>query len=211
MEKTEIVNPNISVGGFSSFSPLIEEYILYKTFFGKSIWNTTKKSYWDHEKAILLWAYSQRHKHLGNPIDSGRIKEMYGFSEISKENISADKNCELVDYKDWQKLVEDMKESKGDLIDPLLGNLVQKGLAYVLKRYENDQEKETPYVAAIMISREGLIVGKLVHKEQNRKMLPYKMISAFITLISFIVISLVIFEFIDKLYPIANMLLDRFI
>jgi len=86
-DKTEIVTPNISVGGFNTFLPVLEEYLLFKEFFRKSnIWNQTKKAYWIHEKAILAWAYSEKHKHLGNPIDVKRIKEMYGFEFIRKEN-----------------------------------------------------------------------------------------------------------------------------
>lgn len=157
--------------------------------------------YWKHEKAILAWAYSQYHQHLGNRIDSGRIKEIYGFDEIVKnrgndsqkeykgpykkeagrgyyifKERSEKKNEQEYPFKtrseilnctvknelpipNSSELLDDMLDSFGDKIVPIMGNLVQKGLAIPLRRSDN-----TSVIESIMISRKGILVGEIVMK-----------------------------------------------
>jgi hypothetical protein len=164
------VTANMEIQGLKVFLPILEEFKLFQGFMRQnSIWNTKKKSYWEHEKAILAWAYSKKHQHLGHPINIGKIVTVYGLDK-SKCGLNVENS---------DKLVQSMKKSgKEDLIRPLLSNLVHKGLAYVL-----EYEGESPYIKSVMISKEGLIVGKLVVFEQKGKLFKYRFIKFILWLI----------------------------
>ena len=120
----------------------------------KSVFEKEKMKYWQHEKMILLWAYSDIHQHLYTALDNKRIFEIYGI-EDEKESEFKKLNVLNLNIND---IVKDLKKDKGK-VNYIKGNLVLKEFAEATK--EGNPEK---YPERIRINRKGLLLGEMLYE-----------------------------------------------
>jgi len=208
------------MSGVDFFIPFLEKLKLYQMFFKrKSFWNKNKNDYWKHEKAILHWAWSEKHQHLARNLDSKRIRHVYGINKIEEPNskfryaLNSPNPVEL-QLEKKQELVEDMLSNGCRLIEPIMGNLYQKGFAAAIsygdlaQKYAEVGELEKSKnlleidnatnntVHSIVINTKGLLVGELVDEEDRNLLWKYKLALFFIyNLFLFILLAVVFATF----------------
>ena len=166
MSDTTKIEPNYNAGGIPVFIPFFEKLLLYQEFFRPgNLWVRKKQNYWKHEKAILRWAYSNKHMHLGNPLPVARFLEAYGID--SKENFDINKvEISGNDMNDLVKAIAGDDKRRG-FLDQVMANLVGKGLASSVVSYNQIDKRLNFNVAAIIINRSGMLVGQLSEEEQK--------------------------------------------
>ncbi len=123
-----------------------------------SVFQQQKKSYWDQEKLILLWAFSELHQHLYTSINSLRILE--AFKEL--------KTLDIKSHFVIEELERELSQD-GEKINYVMGNLVIKDFADCT---EGGGPKNTP--TRIRINRKGLLVGEILNESYCKNKLRYK-------------------------------------
>jgi len=133
---------------------------------GSSIFENTKKSYWEYEKMILVWAYSESHQHLYTSINNRRIFHAFGLEFDEKEKkLRKIKKKEIgkLNFNDnkrklyWENLTCKLVGSSGRRINYVMGNLVVKELFI---RTGGGGPKKTP--SRIRVTARGLLLGELL-------------------------------------------------
>lgn len=176
----EKIPDNFNFQGAGLFIPFLEKFKLYQEFFSSgNMWDSKKKQYWRHEKAILQWAYSNKHQHLGSQLTTDTFKREYGVDQYEASGI------QLLSKRSFEL----QQEIKGnlDMIEPIMGNLVVKGLADVITRYRDVRDGDSRNYAAhsIVINRRGLVVGYLANQEEKFfRLWLFKFLKLFIGLVA---------------------------
>lgn len=134
----------------------------------QSIFENTKKEYWDYEKMILIWAYSSFHQHLYTSIDNNRIFEAFGFNrdkdtkEFTKKERKEIEELGINDEKlkkRWHELINQIPADKGGKINKVMGNLVVKEF------FENTTGGGPDYSPhKIRVTAKGLLMGELLYE-----------------------------------------------
>jgi|GEM_PF-2149416 len=197
-ESCVVPSSNIDVKGVNFTILFLEKLKLFQLFFRKnSVYNKNKQDYWKHEKAILHWAWSSQHQHLARNLTTQRLRQIYGLrvepKKISETEI--DVNWHVANVPDElilsnkDELIKEMFDERGRKLEPIMGNLYMKGLAYVI-RYGDILEtlskvgeaeiakklQDSTYVVhSIIINFRGLLVGELVDEEKNGMLWKYKL------------------------------------
>jgi hypothetical protein len=214
---------NFNIGGLSFFFPFLEKFKLYQTFLRKdSIWNRNKFDYWKHEKAILYWAWSNRHQHLARNLDTKRLREAYGISVVVNPHNPQDNNYHVQDRPielpslNKEELSREMISGRGRRLEPIMGNLYIKGLAEAVtygdifeqlsKVGETEIVKKllnSSYVInSIIINSKGLLMGELVNDEETGKLWKYKITLFFIWHLVILSIWAIIITLIKQVFDI---------
>jgi hypothetical protein len=133
---------------------------------GESIFENTKKEYWNYEKMILIWAYSSFHQHLYTSIDNNRIFEAFGYNrnnetkEFAKKEGREIEGLKINDKKvkdKWQELINKIPDDKGAKINYVMGNLAVKDLFEVT---DGGGANYSPN--KIRVTAKGLLLGELL-------------------------------------------------
>lgn len=135
-----------------------------------SVFETQKKSYWDHEKIILLWAFSDLHGHLYTSVSNGRLLDVYS---LRKDEQGKYRECDDGEFYELKKRVnnsykneldelrKDMKRNTGK-INYVMGNLAAKGFAIVTEEGDKGVSQSPP--KRIRINPKGLLLGELLYE-----------------------------------------------
>lgn len=190
----DIVPENFNFQGVGIFLPSLEKFKLYQEFFrAGNIWKKNKQEYWKHEKAILHWAYSKKHQHLGSPLTTDTFKREYG---LPSQGVRLCTKNALV-------LAEEMKAENGNKIEHIMANLVVKGLADIITRYRDVriEDKNNYFVHSIVINRRGLLVGELVDEsEMLLGLWKYKLLKLVLFLLIILLFTAIIFTAINQIF-----------
>jgi hypothetical protein len=96
-----------------------------------------KKHLWDGEKAVLIWASSEHHQHLGSTIDDHHVKDALNYCVVEKYLTEANK--------------ERMKGSLKHILESLpvygFGDLVSTA---------------DPKTSSVRINRNGILAGRIL-------------------------------------------------
>ncbi len=108
-----------------------------------------KKHLWEGEKAILIWAGSDQHQHLGSPIDSKHVKDALEYS-FNEGFISQDEKTRL-----------------------------EGSASHILRSLEVHEfgkaESNPAYKIDLVINRNGVLAGQILLETNNlRKYKKYK-------------------------------------
>lgn len=139
----------------------LDKIAIYQEFLKPdSMLEKTKSRYWLYEKAILCWAYSPNHQHLGVPLgvvtftkNKERKKELESIvSKMADSHVIA------------KEVVKEL--GKNEFVKQSMGNLVVLGLASELT---HDNFKMTE---SIRINRRGFLLGEMLSERyiENRLM-----------------------------------------
>lgn len=144
-----------------------------------SVFETQKKSFWDHEKMILLWAFTDLHRHLLSGLNNKRLFQIYDLQKTNKrDNKYIDYNGDF--YKLKSKVIPLYKLKIDELRNEIMnytgkmnhikGNLVVKDFAKAIydegvKRDEDDGEnKKNKYPDSIRINPRGMLLGEILYE-----------------------------------------------
>lgn len=195
MSQDNTIPENFSFQGVSIFLPLLEKFKLYQEFFrAGNIWESKKQEYWKHEKAILHWAYSKRHQHLGSPLTTDTFKREYGLPPYQGVRLCT---------KNALELANEMKADNGNMIEHIMANLVVKGLADIITRYKDVQteDKNNYFIHSIVINRRGLLVGELVNESGGLlELWKYKLLKLTLSLLIILLLLAIIFTAINQIF-----------
>lgn len=144
-----------------------EELKLYHDYLSpNSIFETQKISYWQHEKIILLWAYSNMHQHLYTALWNTRIFQIYGINDSttqpSDQKVTELEALNITEF-DIVGIVDDLKRNKRK-IHYIKGNLLIKEFA---ESISEDNPEIVP--AGVRINRKGLLIGEMLHEAYCNK------------------------------------------
>ncbi|MDP3988538.1 MAG: hypothetical protein Q8P80_05350 [Candidatus Levybacteria bacterium] len=172
----------------------LDKIAVYQEFLKPdSMLEKTKTRYWLYEKAILCWAYSPDHQHLGVPL---------GVETFTKNKERKNELESIVSkMADLQVLAEDViKElGKDEFVKKSMGNLVVLGLASELI---NDNFKMTE---SIRINRRGFLLGEMLNeryienKLSARGFVFYKLSLWFFKIVFLITVILILIQFLSAL------------
>ena len=216
---------NFNFGGVSFYILFLEKLKLYQSFLHKqSLWEKNKLKYWQQEKVILLWAWSNVHQHLARYLDTKRLAEIYGFTK--SQNESQDKSFIKIhepqfEIKNQNEIIREMDESNFGMLESIMGNLCLKGFASgitykdfadLLHSSEIDElEKEAKEIFtggllftmhSIVINTRGLLMGELVYEENKGLLWKYKLVKFLIYHFGFFSLFGTVFLLINKIFDI---------
>ncbi|EKD49678.1 MAG: hypothetical protein ACD_63C00073G0006 [uncultured bacterium] len=195
----DTIPENFSFQGVGIFLSFLEKFKLYQEFFrAGNVGESKKQKYWKHEKAILHWAYSERHQHLGSPLTTAIFKREYGLLPNQPNRLL---------IRDKLELANEMKADNGNMIQHIMGNLVVKGFAELITRYKDVQLKDKNngknnyFVHSIVINRRGLFVGELVYEsERFLGLWKYKLLNFGLLLLTILFLVAIIFTTINQIF-----------
>jgi len=215
-----IPTTNFNFGGVGFYVPFLEKLKLYQSFLHKqSLWEKNKLRYWQHEKIILLWAWSDVHQHLARNLDTKRIAEIYGFAKEDKKFKKIHES--EFEIKNQNKIIMEMSKTNFGMLEPVMGNLCIKGFANaityedfanLLKSSEVDELKKEAKkifnyslpltIHSITINTRGLLMGELIYEENKGLLWKYKLVKFLIYHFGFFSLLGTIFLLINKMFDI---------
>lgn len=172
----------------------LDKIAVYQEFLKPdSMLEKTKTRYWLYEKAILCWAYSPNHQHLGVPLG---VKTF-----INNKNRKKELENIVSRMADSKALSEDViKElSKNEFVKKSMGNLVVLGLASELTL---DNSKMTE---SIRINRRGFLLGEILYERYTENRIAakgfifYKLSLWFLKIVFLITVILILIQFLSAL------------
>lgn len=149
-----------------------------------SVFETQKKPYWDHEKMILLWAFTDLHGHLYTSVDSRRLFQIYNLQKVpipdkNTQESEEDVKYHYVEYNGdfyklkskvaerykWKmdELKEDIKNHTGKM-GYIKGNLAAKGFAKAIYYEENKKDEGIKVPDRIRINSKGMLLGEILYE-----------------------------------------------
>lgn len=142
-----------------------------------SVFETQKKAYWDHEKMILLWAFTDLHRHLLSGLDNKRLFQIYNLQREEDKNYtdySGDfyklKSKVIFSYKQGMDQLRDEIKRYAGKMEHLKGNLVVKDFAEAIyceednKNEEGGRDKKNKYPDKIRINPRGMLMGEILYE-----------------------------------------------
>lgn len=211
---TEPIKENFNLQGFTFYSPYVEKLKLYNEYFRQgNMWDKNKYELWEHEKAVLHWAWSNRHKHLGSPITTDVLKREYGILDYQ------DKGIRLL-VRNSTELVEQMKSVNGNWLEPIIENIAHKGLGDIVGTYTktqtrsgviqldgkpvSEEEIKGVFIYSILINRRGLLVGELIEEKEKKALWVYRLSVIVLRLSVILIISSLIFTIFSSTFEEIN-------
>lgn len=229
-EKPINFQPNTTIAGTGFYIPFLEKLKLYQNYLRKqSFWEKNKSDYWNQEKIILLWAWSNVHQHLARNMDTQRLSEIYGYSKDSNGTYIKVKEPEF-QSPNRDSVIERMQKSNFGMLEPIMGNLYIKGFAEIvtyrdiaemLKASEIEQLKgqvakifayDLPFkIHSIVINQNGLLMGELIHEKNKGSLWKYKLsLMIFYTLLLITIAALMSTSFKELLQVDISKYLESF-
>lgn len=180
----------------------LDKIAIYQEFLkADSMLEKTKSRYWLYEKAVLCWAYSSDHQHLGVPLSVGTFTD----------NKERKKELESIVSKlaDSQVLAEEViKElGKDEFVKQSMGNLVVLGLAFEITHDIFGMAE------SIRINRRGFLLGEMLNERyiENKLMakgfISYKYSLWVLKIVFLLAVMLVIAQFLSVMGVLS--LLER--
>lgn len=196
---------NIQVGNIGFYIPFVEKLKLYQTFFTKGLlWTKNKNQLWKHEKAILEWAWSPTHQHLARNLTSTRLLEAYGITRVKNDSgieFLQNRPVEII-CKNKDELINEMFSDRGGILEPIMGNLVIKGLAQAITYSDLTGDRSISAVHSVIINNQGLLTGEIAHEEQINKLWKYKITLLFLYHLLFLSLLAAVFLVLNQVFGI---------
>jgi len=149
----------------------LDKLKLYNDFISKR--SIYQNKLWDECQAILAWAASPNHRHLGSCIKNENVLSIFGYENRGnsvKEAINDSDIPKEIEFR--KKVIKKLKDDNFAEVSPIIGNLLAMSFGYRPKDFDPDPNKTG--IAVIRFNQKGYLMGELILELNKNNLIKYK-------------------------------------